>query len=60
LVHAVKVALESIQVSGPEPAKGSEPGIQLPKRLGFQPVETALCVYGAFHETGFAQHPQVL
>ena len=59
-IHAIKVAFESIQVSGPEPAERSQPGIQLLQRFGFQPVETALCVHLRFHETGIAQHTQVL
>jgi len=60
LIHAVEVALESIHVSGPEPAELSQPSIHLLKRLRFQPVETALGVYRGFHETGVAQHSQVL
>ena len=60
LIHAVEVAFESIDVSGPEPAERSQPGIQLLKWFGFQPVETALCVHRGFHETGLAQHSQVL
>ena len=60
LIHAVEVAFESIHVSRPEPAKRSQPGIQLLKWFRFQPVETALCVHRGFHETGLAQHSQVL
>jgi hypothetical protein len=59
-IHAVKVAFESIYVSGPEAAELSQPGIDLLKRFWFQPVETALCVHRGFHETGLAQHAQVL
>jgi hypothetical protein len=47
-------------MSGPESAEPSQPGIQLLKWLRFQPVETALCVHCGFHETGVAQHSQVL
>src|SRR5437764_7326826 len=54
------MALESIHVSGPEPAEWSQPGIDLLKWLGSQPVKTALCVDGGFDESGLAQHPQVL
>ncbi len=54
------MAFESIYVSGPEPAKWSQPGIQFLKRLGFQPVETALCVYRGLHKTRLSQHSQVL
>jgi hypothetical protein len=60
LIHAVEVAFESIDVSGPEPAKRSQPGIHLLKRFRFEPVETPLCVDGAFDKTGFSQHSQVL
>jgi len=51
---------KSIYVSGPEPTELSQPDIQLLKWIRFQPVETALCVHRGFHETGLAQHPQVL
>jgi len=60
LIHVVEVAFEGIYVSGPEPTERSQPGIDLLKWFRFQPVETALCVYRGFHETGLAQHPQVL
>ena len=51
---------ESIQVSGPEPAELSQPGIHLLKWFRHQPVETVLCVHRGFHETGISQHAQVL
>ncbi len=38
----------------------SQPGIDLLKWFRSQPVETALCVHRAFHETGLSQHSQVL
>ncbi len=60
VIHAVEVAFESVHVSGPEPAEGSQPGIDFLKWFGFQPVETALGVHRGFHETGLAQHAQVL
>ncbi len=60
MIHSIKVAFESIQVNGPEPAEPSQPGIQFFKWFRFQPVETALCVHRRFHETGLAQHSQVL
>src|SRR6266566_1469634 len=47
-------------MSGPEPTERSEPGIHLLKWFWLQPVETALCVHRGFHETGLAQHAQVL
>ncbi len=54
------MAFESIDVSGPEAAELSQPGIQFLKWFRFQAVETALCVHRGFHETGVAQHSQVL
>ena len=51
---------EGIHVSGPEPAERTQPGIDLLKWFRFQAVETALCVHRGFHETGLAQHAQVL
>src|SRR2546426_3818175 len=47
-------------MSGPEPTERSELGIRLLKWFWLQPVETALCVHRGFHETGLAQHAQVL
>jgi hypothetical protein len=60
LIYAIKVAFESIYVSGPEPAELSQPDIELLKWFWFQPVEAALCVHRGFHKTGLAQHSQVL
>jgi|SRR5580658_2290752 hypothetical protein len=60
MIHTIEVAFESIQVSGPEPAEPSQPGIQLLKWFRFQPIETALRVHRGFHETGIAEHAQVL
>ena len=56
----VEVAFESIYVSGPEPTERSQPGIHLLKWFRFHSVESALCGHGGFHETGVAQHTQVL
>jgi hypothetical protein len=60
VIHSIEVAFESIQVSGPEPAELSQPGIHLLKWSRFQSVKTALCVHRGFYETGLAQHSQVL
>jgi hypothetical protein len=60
LIHAIEVALESIHVRGPEPTERSQPVIQLLKWFGFQAIKTALCVHCGFHETGVAQHSEVL
>jgi hypothetical protein len=54
------MAFERIDTSGAEPTELSHPGIHLLKWFRFQPVETALCIHGRFHETGLAQHLQVL
>ena len=59
MIHPVEMAFESVYVGGPEPAERSEPRIHLPKWFRFQPVKTALCVHGGFHDTGFAQNSQV-
>ena len=54
------MAFESINVSGPEVTKRSQPGVKLLQRFVFQLVETTLSVHGALHETSVAQHAQVL
>jgi hypothetical protein len=59
-MHAIEVAFERIDVSGPDPTERRQPGLHLLKGFRFQPVETALCVHCGFHETGLPQHPQVL
>ena len=56
----IEVAFESIDVRGPEPAERSQPGVDLPKRFGFEPVETALCIYRRLYETGLAEYSEVL
>jgi hypothetical protein len=60
LIHAVKVAFESVHMSGPEPPERSQPGIDLPKRFRFETVETALRVHRGFDETGLTQDSQML
>jgi len=60
LIHAVEMAFESINVSGPEPTERSQPGIDLLKWFRPQPIETALRVHCGLHETGLSQHSQVL
>src|SRR5580704_9130964 len=60
LIQPIKVAFESIHVSGPEAAELSQPGIHLSKRSRFQPVESALGVDRRFDEPGVAQHAQML
>ncbi|HWF09383.1 MAG TPA: hypothetical protein VG297_13030 [Bryobacteraceae bacterium] len=60
LIHSIEVALERIDVRGPEAAEWSQPRIHLLEWFRLQPVETALCVHRGFHETRVAQHSQVL
>ena len=59
-MHSVEVTFESIDVSRPEPAELGQPGINLLKGSGVKSVKTALRVHRGFHETGLAQHSQVL
>ena len=59
-IRSIKVAFQSIYVSGPEATELSQPGINLLKWFGVQPVETALCGHCGFYETSLAQHSQVL
>jgi hypothetical protein len=58
--HVIEVAFESIQMNRPEAAELVQPDIQFLKGFRFQPVETALRIHRRFHETGLAQHSQVL
>jgi len=59
-MYAIQVAFERVDVSRPEPAERRQPGIEFLQGFRFQPIETALCVHGGLHETGLAQHPQML
>jgi len=59
-MHAVEMALEGIDVRGPEAAELRQPRIELLEGFRFQAVETALRVDGGFNETGVTQHAQVL
>jgi hypothetical protein len=59
-MDAVEVALEGIDVSGPEAAERGQPGFDFVERFGFKTVEAALRGDGGFHETGVAQDAQVL
>ncbi len=54
------MAFESIDVSGPESAERSEPGVHLLKRFRFQAVEAALRIDRGFYEAGVSQHAEVL
>jgi len=59
-MHAVEVAFEGIDMSGPKPAELGQPGIELLKAFRLQPVKTALCIHSGFDKTSLAQHAQVL
>ena len=59
-IHAVEVPLQGIEVSGPEAAELSQPGVHLLKWFRSQPVQTSLCIHCGLHETRLAQHSQVL
>jgi hypothetical protein len=59
LIHTVEVAFERVYVTGPEATERSQPGIDLLKRLCFEPIQAALCVDGDVYEPGVAQHSQV-
>jgi hypothetical protein len=56
----VEVAFEGVETVGPSPPVGLEPGIDLCQRLGAHPVPPSLCLAAHRHQTGVAQHPQVL
>jgi hypothetical protein len=60
VVHAIKMAFESIYVCRPEAAELGQPGIDLLKWSRFQAVKTALRINGGLHEAGVAQYAQVL
>jgi hypothetical protein len=60
LVHAIKVALESVYVLGPETAEGSEPGVHLLKGFGLEAIEATLGIHSGFDETGVAENAKVL
>lgn len=59
-MDAVQMALEGIDVRGPEPPELRQPRIEFLEGFRFEAVETALRVDGGFNETGVAQHAQVL
>src|SRR5262249_28471209 len=59
LIHAIEMAFEGIDVSGPEPAEGIQPGIDFLKWLRFQPVQATLRVHSGFHEASLSQHSQM-
>ena len=54
------MTFERIDVSGPELAELRQPGIHLLEGFWLQAVEPALGIHRGFHETGLAQHAQVL
>ena len=52
MLRTVKMAFKSIDVSGPELPERSQPVSDFLQWLWVQPVESALCVNGAFDEAG--------
>ncbi len=54
------MALERIEVAGPEPAEGGEPGIHFLQRFGIEAINAALRVHGRVDETRLAQHAEML
>ena len=60
MIHTIKVAFERINVSGPEPAELSQPGVNFLQWSRLQPVEAALRIYRGFYEAGVSQHSQML
>lgn len=54
------MAFESVDVNRPEPAELFEPGIELLKGSGLEPVEAALRVDCRFDEAGVAKDAEVL
>src|SRR5262249_42770630 len=59
LIHTVQVTFESVDVTGPEPAELSQPGIDLLKWFRSQPVEATLCIHRGFDEPGLTQYSQM-
>jgi len=60
LVHAVEVALKSIDVSRPEAAELSQPDIEFLKWFRPETIQPTLRIHSGLYKAGFAQHPQVL
>ena len=54
------MAFEGIDVGGPDPAEGRQPGVDLLQRFGLDPVQATLSVHGGFNEAGLAQHAEML
>src|SRR5215472_18020384 len=50
-LHAVQIALERIDMCGPEPSERRQPRLHLLKWFGFQAVETALCLHRGLYES---------
>jgi hypothetical protein len=54
------MALEMIQVAGPQPPERDEPLGHLFQRLRLEPIQPALRIDSRLYEPGFAKHPQML
>jgi len=59
-MDAIEVTFESIDVSVPEAAEGSEPRVDFPERFGPEAIEAALPVDGSLDEAGIAEDAEVL
>src|SRR4051794_12734652 len=59
-LHAVEMALERVEVGGPEAAERSEPLVHLHERLGPQAIQTTLGLDTRLDEAGVTEHAQVL
>jgi len=60
LIDATEMALEGIDVRGPEATELREPCVHFHQRLGPKAVKAALRVDGGLNETGVAEYAQVL
>lgn len=54
------MALERIDVCGPELPELVQPGVHFAEPFRLEPVDATLRVYGGLHEAGLPQHAQVL
>ena len=54
------MAFERIHVRRPEAPERSKPGIDLPERLGPDPIDAPLGFDARLHEAGLAQHAEML
>lgn len=60
VVHAIEVALESVDVHRPEAAELLKPGVHFFERFGPHTVKPPLGVDTRIHKSCLAQHAQML